>query len=278
MMSVYGGTGFIGSRYASLYSEETTVIERSAVEPATNEVLYFISTVDNYNVFTNPHLDIDTNLTHLVKVLESCRERQDVTFNFVSSWFVYGRTNEMPVNEESECNPRGFYSITKRAAEQLLVSYCETFQLKYRILRLCNVYGPGDKKSSKKKNAMQHIVNEIVAGRDVNLYNDGENVRDFMHVDDVCRAIRTVCNSSLINEIVNIGTGKPTKILEVAKYAKEKTGSQSSFKSVKPPDFHRIVQVENMYLDVGKLSSLGFSPSVSLERGIDELIENARIV
>lgn len=278
MMSVYGGTGFIGSRYASLYSEETTVIERSAVEPVTNEVLYFISTVDNYNIFTNPHLDIDTNLTHLVKVLESCRERQDITFNFVSSWFVYGKTNEMPVNEESECNPRGFYSITKRAAEQLLVSYCETFQLKYRILRLCNVYGPGDKKSSKKKNAMQHIVNEIVAGRDVNLYNGGENIRDFMHVDDVCRAIRTVCNSEIINEIVNIGTGKPTKILEVAKYAKEKTGSQSIFKSVAPPDFHRIVQVENMYLDVRKLSSLGFSPSVSLERGIDELIENARIV
>ena len=276
MMSVYGATGFIGSRYVDLYSEETIAVERNSTKPSTDEVLYFISTVDNYNIFTNPLLDIETNLTHLVKVLEDCRARQDVTFNFVSSWFVYGKTNVIPASEENECNPRGFYSITKRAAEQLLISYCETFHLKYRILRLCNVYGPGDKKASKKKNAMQHIVSEIVAGRDVNLYNGGKNIRDFMHVDDVCRTIKVVCKSSLVNEIVNIGTGKPSKIVDVAEYVREKTGSQSAFNSVPPPDFHRIVQVEDMYLNVSKLESLGFAPSVSLENGIDELIEIAR--
>jgi len=276
MMSVYGGTGFIGSRYCDMYSDEVTPIARESTEPTSKDVLYLISTVDNYNIFKDPYIDIETNLTHLVRVLESCRGKEGLVFNFVSSWFVYGKTNELPASESSHCDPRGFYSITKRAAEMLFVSYCETYKIDYRILRLANVYGVGDKKVSKKKNAMQYIVNEIVNGNNVNLYNGGENVRDFMHVDDVCRAINLVTRESEKNAVINIGTGVPTKIVEVANYVKDKVGSKSKFIDVSPPDFHKIVQVENMYLDVTKLSNLGFLPSMTLEAGIDQLIKTAR--
>ena len=69
-------------------------------------------------------------------------------FFYATIHFVYGQT-QMPATEESICNPTGFYSITKRAAEQLIISYCETYGIKYRILRLCNVYGIGDTKFSK---------------------------------------------------------------------------------------------------------------------------------
>jgi nucleoside-diphosphate-sugar epimerase len=275
-MSVYGGTGFIGSRYCDMYRGDVIPIARESTEPISKDVLYLISTVDNYNIFKDPYIDIETNLTHLVRVLESCRGKEGLVFNFVSSWFVYGKTNELPASESSHCDPRGFYSITKRAAEMLLVSYCETYKIDYRILRLANVYGVGDKKVSKKKNAMQHIVNEIVNGNNVNLYNGGENVRDFMHVDDVCRAINLVTRESEKNAVINIGTGVPTKIIEVANYVKDKVGSKSEFIDVSPPDFHKIVQVENMYLDVTKLSNLGFLPSMTLEAGIDQLIKTAR--
>lgn len=276
MTSVYGGTGFIGSRYCEMYKDKVTVIPRDSTEPTSEDVLYLISTVDNYNIFKDPHIDIETNLTHLIKVLESCRNKEGLVFNFVSSWFVYGKTNDLPANECTHCDPRGFYSITKRAAEMLLVSYCETYKIDYRILRLANVYGVGDKKVSKKKNAMQHIVNEIISGNNVNLYNGGENVRDFMHVDDVCRAVNLVTRESEKNTVINIGTGVPTKIIDVATYVKEKVGSKSEFIDVSPPEFHKVVQVENMYLDVAKLSSLGFLPMVTLETGLDQLIKAAR--
>ena len=138
--------------------------------PKSKDVLYFISTVDNYNIFSDPFLDVETNLNVLIKTLEACREySNETTFNFISSWFVYGKTDSLPASEDSYCNPKGFYSITKRAAEQLIISYCETYNIKYRILRLCNVCGETDLKVSKKKNALQHLINEVINDRDVNL-------------------------------------------------------------------------------------------------------------
>ena len=104
--------------------------------------MYFISTVDNYNVHNNITLDVETNLKVLCEVLDFCRDT-NIVFNFISSWFVYGET-ELPAKEEYYCRPTGFYSITKKAAEDLLISFCRTYGVKYRILRLCNVMGNGD--------------------------------------------------------------------------------------------------------------------------------------
>ena len=210
-ISVYGSTGFIGSTYCSLFSDDIIRIDRGDRVPKTNNVLYLISTTHNYNIFDDPHLDINTNLNILIETLESCKERRGLVFNFISSWFVYGKTEDFPAKETTNCNPKGFYSITKRAAEQLLISYCETFNIKYRILRLCNVYGEGDGKVSKKRNALQHLITELAHNRDINLYNGGTDIRDFMHVDDVCRAINLCCNKGPVNEIIKHWIGSTVK-------------------------------------------------------------------
>ena len=68
-------------------------------------------------------IDIETNLSVMMEVLEKLKEK-DFVFNFISSWFVYGDT-KMPASETSICFPKGFYSITKKAAEDLLISFCE---------------------------------------------------------------------------------------------------------------------------------------------------------
>ena len=275
-LSVYGATGFIGSEYLSLFQEESIIIPREQKAPETNNILYFISTIHNYNVFDDPHLDIETNLNLLISVLEECKKKYEnnFVFNFVSSWFVYGKTEDLPANENSECNPKGFYSITKRAAEQLLISYCETFGIKYRIMRLCNVYGTADKKASKKRNALQFLTTEVVENRDINLYDAGENIRDFLHVEDVCKAMNLIVNKSSLNEIVNIGSGVPSKFIEIMNYVKEKTNSTSNFNSVDPPEFHKVVQIQDMFLDVTKLNNLGFKPKYTIRAGIDLLIKN----
>ena len=279
MLSVYGSTGFIGNTYCSVFPEEVIPIPRDQKIPETNNVLYFISTTHNYNVFEDPHLDINTNLNFLISVLEECRNKykEDVVFNFISSWFVYGKTNDLPAHENSECNPRGFYSITKRAAEQLLISYCETYGMNYRIMRLCNVYGNTDKKASKKRNALQYLTGEVVNNRDINLYDAGENIRDFMHIEDVCNAMHLIINSDkYCNDIINIGSGQPYKFIDIMNYVKDKTSSKSTFNTVKPPKFHEIVQVKDMYLDITKLNKIGFKPKYNLYDGLDILIKNLK--
>jgi nucleoside-diphosphate-sugar epimerase len=276
MLSVFGSSGFIGSRYSELYASEAIQIKRDVNRPATPELLYLISTVDNYNVYTDPYLDINTNLIKLVDVLEECRKIEDkdsVVFNFISSWFVYGKTNDFPANEDSVCNPKGFYSITKYAAENMLASYCNTYGIKYRILRLTNIIGKHDKKISKKKNAIQFMIERLKRNEDVELYSSGNVVRDYMFVDDCCRAINMCVKTAPYNEIINISNSEPIEIKEIIEYAKAKIGSSSRLKSIDTPAFHSKVQIANMYLDNTKLLKLGYKPSMTVYDAIDEILE-----
>jgi nucleoside-diphosphate-sugar epimerase len=265
------GKGFVGSRYCEL-TPNVIVNERNDYEVKSNSVLYFISTVDNYNVHTDPYLDIDTNLTTLIRTLESCKGR-DVTFNFVSSWFVYGDV-PLPAKESAYCDPKGFYSITKRAAEQLLISYCETFNIKYRILRLSNVLGKQDNKISKKKNALQYMINRIKSNEDISLYDGGEAYRDYLYVDDVVSAINLIINKGNVNDIYNVGSGIRTKIKDAVKYAKQETKSLSRVENIQTADFHKIVQTTNMVLDTEKLKALGFNIKYDIYDIIDILIND----
>lgn len=262
------GKGFIGTHYSEKYNVVSN--DRNNLVPCTNEILYLISTVDNYNVFTNPYIDIETNLVHLIRVLENCKDK-NVTFNFASSWFVYGDT-DLPASEESFCNPKGFYSITKRTAEQLLISYCQTFNINYRILRFANVLGNSDDKVSKKKNALTHLINEMKSGNDINLYDGGKFIRDYIHVDDLCSAIKLIIDKGEINTVYNVGNGQPIVFCDIIDYVQDKLKSKSKISNIEQSDFHKLVQVKSMYMNCDKLKSLGYEPKYDIYRIVDELI------
>jgi nucleoside-diphosphate-sugar epimerase len=276
-VTVFGGTGFVGSEFVSI-QHSFNLVSRDNYECPSDNVVYFISTVDNYNIFTDPLLDINTNLVTLVKVLENYRKVYNGgCFNLISSWFVYGKDSgygdlARGVSEDTECDPKGFYSITKRAAEQLLICYCETYNLNYRILRLANVLGPGDKKVSKKKNAFQYMINEVKENRPIELYDGGLLYRDFIHVKDCARAIDLVINKGNQNEIYNIGNGTPIDIREWVYYAKNKVSSTSKITNIPQKDFHKTVQTSrSFFMDTTKLKNLAYSAKYSMADIVDEL-------
>lgn len=275
-IQVFGGSGFVGSEFTRQNSD-CIVNARDDYSVKEKNILYMISTVTNYHVKTNPYIDIDTNLTTLMKVLEQIKNNMlqaedGYVFNFISSWFVYGET-EMPAHEESNCYPNGFYSITKRCAEQLLISYCETFGIKYRILRLANVAGSGDKKASPQKNALQHMINELKAGRDVNVYDGGNLYRDYIHVNDAARAIKTIMDKGEVNTIYNVGNGKPLLFKDMIEYAKELIGGEGKLNPIEIPQFHKTVQVRSMWMLSDKLKSLGYEPKYDLEAIIEDMVK-----
>lgn len=270
LINVFGGYGFVGSRYCELTPNVVKNAKYDYKAKDNSEVVYFISTVDNYNVHTNPYIDIETNLICLVKALESCKDK-NITFNFISSWFVYGDV-ELPAKESSPCDPKGFYSITKRAAEQMLISYCETFKIKYRIIRLANVLGKNDGKVSKKKNALQYMINQVANNEDVNLYDGGTMYRDYIHVDDVVQAINLIIDQGNINEIYNVGNGVQVRIRNALEYVKSKTNSKSNLGTIETVDFHKIVQTKNMVLDISKIKNLGYTPQYNINQILDTLI------
>lgn len=273
LINVFGGSGFVGGRFCEL-TPDVIVNERNDYQIKTNDVLYFISTVDNYNVHDDPFIDIDTNLTTLMKVLDSHKRENigNLTINFISSWFVYGNVR-LPAREDAYCDPKGFYSITKRTAEQLLISYCETFGINYRILRLSNILGLQDKKVSKKKNALQYMINQLKDNQDINLYDGGNAFRDYLYVDDAVDAINLILEKGEKNTIYNVGSGVPTYISKAIEYAKQQLNSQSNIGTIPPAEFHNIVQTKNMVLDITKLERLGFKPKYNSYDIINTLIK-----
>jgi len=270
MVNIFGGTGFIGSHYAKMYS--SVINDRSSLVPVTDEVLYLISTTDNYNVFTDPYVDIDTNLTHLIRVLENCKGK-NLTFNFASSWFVYGNV-PAPGSEDSLCDPIGFYSITKRAAEQLLITYCKTFNIKYRILRFANVIGPGDKKASSKKNVLTFLVQRLINNQPIQLANGGNFYRDYIHASDLCRAVNLVMEKGELNQIYNIGNSKPILFKDAVLHAKTYFGSTSMVEYTYDVDQKPV----SFYMSCDKLAKLGYEPLYTTEKIIEELVDSTKYI
>lgn len=267
-ISVFGSTGFIGSQFCQRFVN-TVKIPRESNVTESSDILYLISTVDNYNIFSNPYIDVETNITKLINVLEECR-KQKVTFNFISSWFVYGDC-KYPKKESDECNPVGFYSVTKHTAERIVEEYGKTFNIPYRILRLPNVIGGHDHGSSSKKNVFQQVFNQLKNNETVKLVNSGKFTRDYMHVEDVCDAINLVITNSPVNEIYNIGTGTSVSFFDVVLFALECLNSSSKIECTDIDEQYRHFYIDSCQLDIEKLRNLGFCPKHNIADIILEL-------
>lgn len=260
MYSIYGGTGTIGSYFTGLYGGHA--LSRNQLAPANQEVLYLISTTSNS--YSNPLLHTNTNIDCLMKRLILCQDAGVKTFNFISSWFVYG-PHEEEMKEDSQCRPQGLYSITKHCAEQLVVDFCSFHGIKWRILRLGNVYG-GPDKSDGRRNALHYFVQELKENRPV------QGVfglrRDYMHIYDICRAIALTCEAGELNKIYNIASGHSALQSDCIMACKAILAS-SSHVSMRP--HHGSDQSLVMRLDCSSLQSLGFLPSISMEEGLFDL-------
>ena len=285
IVNVFGGHGFVGSEYCKISKQDCIKNDRDNYQVQSANCVYFISTVDNYNIHIDSLLDINTNLIVLVKVLDEYRNYVKETgekgcFNFISSWFVYGKDSgfgedSRGIPETDSCDPKGFYSITKRCAEQLLMSYCETFDLNYRILRLANVLGAEDKKVSSKKNAVQYLLGEIAANRPVDLYDGGHFYRDYIDVRDCARAMDLVINNGELNSIYNIGNGKGINFRDIIRYARDAMESNSEIRTIEQKEFHKKVQSSrSFFMDNTKLMALGYRPEYFIQQTIDDIIYN----
>ena len=269
-ISVFGGTGFIGGTFSRMYEENVTLIPRDIRNFHTNEVLYFISTTTNQSVFKDLHVDIDTNLKLFVDFLSNCKNR-DVTINFISSCFVYGN-DIIDAKETDCCNPTGFYSITKRCAEQLLISFCETFGIKYRILRIGNVYGL-DKTISPGKNVLAYMVRLLKENKQIKLYDGGNFLKDYMFVEDICRSVKLIIDSGNVDQIYNISSGESLSFREIIENAKSIINSSSEIIDVSIPSDQKFIQVKNMTLNNNKLKSLGFHCNTTFNNGLQTLCD-----
>lgn len=259
-LSIYGGTGIIGSFFSTLYDCE--IVKREELIPQHENVLYLISTTTNST--DTPWVDTDTNLTQLMKRLCACKEAGVKTFNFVSSWFVYGNAFGV-MSPKSACFPAGIYSLTKYFAEELVINFCEENDIDYRIMRLGNIYG-GPDDGSKKRNVLHYLIGKLKENEPIEVV--ANMTRDYLHIVDACRAIYAVCKSDIDYEILNIGSGISRNVADVLEEAKRIIGSSSEIVRREPYGNEESVY---MALDCSHLIDMAFIPVIDFATGLKDL-------
>ena len=260
MINIYGATGIIGSYFVGLHGGQS--LPRHQLAPTGKEVLYLISTTSN--TYSNPLLHTNTNIDCLMNRLVACQENSIKTFNFISSWFVYGST-DVTMRESSPCKPKGLYSITKHCAEQLVIDFCSFHGIDWRIMRLPNVYG-GPDKSNGQRNALHYMVQKLKANEPIEIVNG--LTRDYLHIYDTCQAIKFLMDVAPVNDIYNIGSGQEMELATCLGLCAEILSSQNTiiFRSHRNHE-----QSLHMRLDCRKLQALGFVPFISINQGLRDL-------
>lgn len=178
----------------------------------------------------------------------------------------------MPTTEDTPANPVSVYGSTKLMQEQLVRQIASTRGWKAVVLRFQNVYGDGQSLRNPYTGVLSIFVSQLLAGRTLNIFEDGVITRDFVYVDDVVRALELALVSRISDAPVNIGSGEPVAIIDVArrlidilnlpKHKLEVTGD------FRPGD------IRYALADIGRAeSALSWRPSTSLSDGLNRLVE-----
>ena len=173
--------------------------------------------------------------------------------------------------EDQPLNPASVYAITKHNQEQLVAQFTRSFNIPSIALRFQNVYGPGQSLSNPYTGILSIFSTRIMAGNPVLIYEDGNEKRDFVYIDDVVRSIRLPLKKGFSGfDIYNVGSGEGTTVLEVAKILVEEIRSNVPVKVVGK---YREGDIRYALADIGKIQEkLGFRPAVSLREGLRSFV------
>jgi len=216
-----------------------------------------------------PELYIENNVLSTLAVARACLEA-GVPVIYLSSAAVYGNPVELPIKESHPTNPISPYGLSKLFSEQLLDFYSR-YGLKSTVLRLFNVYGPGQ--TSSYAGVVAKFVASALKREKLVIYGSGLQTRDFIHVRDVARAVELAMEKQVYREKFNIASGKPVTIRELAEIVR-RIACRECPVEYRPP---RPGDIEHSYADISKaVRVLGFKPQIELEEGLRELVEFAK--
>jgi len=282
---IIGSKGFIGRHLVSFFSKTDKCYEADIINDNDNPNYFKISATspDFISIFkkekfdvcinasgaanvgaslSDPINDFTLNSVNVQKILEAIRQTQfDCRFILLSSAAVYGNPVKLPISEISELKPISPYGFHKMIAENICLYYSQIFGLKTYCLRLFSVYGEGIRKQ-----VIWDITNKFLHNEVVELYGTGSETRDFIHVNDVVRAINLVCRNEVKQFcIYNIANGEQHTIRDIAKYVGTCLGKN------KKVYFNNVTKVgDPLYweADIENIKKLGYKKSISIKDGI----------
>jgi len=163
-----------------------------------------------------PELYSDNNVTKTVALAKSFFKKFGSKFLFISSAAVYGEPKYLPIDENHPLEPISPYGASKASAELFLKAMAKSQPLfRYCVLRFFNIYGPGQ--SGAYAGVVTRFIERMMQGYPPEIYGDGEQVRDFLYVDDAVDAVLKVIELGVFDAVLNIGAGTPISINSLVK-------------------------------------------------------------
>lgn len=207
-----------------------------------------------------------TNVEATVRLLEHAR-RADARVVFASSAAVYGPPESVPIDEDHPTRPMSPYGVSKLTADHYVRLYASLYDLPTVALRYFNAYGPGQP-GGPYSGVITTFVDRARTGEPITVHGDGQQTRDFIHVDDVVRANLRAATTDAVGEVFNVGTGNSVTIATLAEQIREFAGSDSPIRTTDP----RPGDIRQSCADpsAGR-QSLDFEAEVSLDDGLSTL-------
>ena len=273
------------------------IIIHLAAETGTGQSMYEVEKYTNVNVIGTSHmLEILANSNHNVKKIivassrsiygegkynckthgvqyPSKRKEEDMKkgeFNPKCS-MCNSSLNVLPTDEQSKIHPSSIYGINKQQQEQMVMLMGESLSIPSVAFRYQNVYGPGQSLSNPYTGILSIFSTRILNGNDLDIYEDGEETRDFVYIEDAVDAtILGIEKEEANGNIFNVGSGVSTRVLDVANTLKRLYNSEIN---ITISGKFRLGDIRHNFADLSKSKDiLGFTPKYNFERGITEFV------
>lgn len=221
---------------------------------------------DDYVFFDTDVMGTRVMMTSLVKY-----HKQVERYVHISTSEVYGTALTKPITEEHILNPHTPYAAAKAGADRLVYAYWKTYNIPAVILRPFNMYGP----RQHLEKMIPRFITTLLEKEKITVHGDGLQTRDWLHVSDFCIALDTLLHypnfNKIQNQIINIGPGRETSVLEIAQTLLNLFNLPEEFIEYGP---HRPGQIECHISSTDKAQNLiGWEPKKNLKEGLEQTIQ-----
>ncbi len=278
MLPLYGGNmfnleGIDGLRFiAGDIRDEAKVKE--AVE-GRDYIFNLAAQVSYIDSLKEPFLDLDINCLGHLRVLEAARMyAPDAKVLFSSSRLAYGRIMTKPVDEGHPTNPVSMYGVHKLAAEKYYAIYHDAYKLHSAVIRIPNPYGPRQQMKHSKYSIVGWFIRQAMEGKDITVFGDGRQERDYLYIDDIVSAfLKTAASEKTDGEIYNIGTHETMMFVDMVDAILREVGGGRKVHVPWPANYERN-ETGNYVANTQKIErAVNWSASVTLADGIKRTVE-----
>jgi len=246
---------------------EAAVRDRVVVEGVSG-IIHLAAATSVLGSMSDPLGTFNENVVVTAELLELARVRGVPRFIMSSTNAVVGEMSGRTITEDSTLHPLTAYGATKAACEMLMSGYASSYGMQTCALRFTNIYGPG---MEFKDSFIARIMKAALAGTTLQIYGDGLQRRDLVHVDDVAAAVVLAWKDDWEGTVV-IGSGESVTVLDMLERARKATGLPLPAEHVPA----REGEMPAVVVDISRARSLGYEPGVTLDDGLASAWADAR--